>query len=89
MRSPVESSMSSSRTFGAGETSWASAISESVVFPIAETVPTTWAPPSLAATIRRATCLTFSGSATDEPPNFITTRLVSAALTPAFSRPSG
>ena len=44
MRSPVESSMSSSRPSGSGETSCASAISESVVLPIAETVPTTRRP---------------------------------------------
>src|SRR5262245_3801203 len=73
MRSPVESSMSSSRGFGVGETSLASEISESVVFPIAETVPTTFSPRRRASTKRRATWRTFSGSATDEPPNFITT----------------
>ena len=73
MRSPVESSMSSSRGFGAGETSPASARSESVDFPIADTVPTTFRPRRLAATKRVATCRTLSASATEEPPNFITT----------------
>ena len=41
MRSPVESSMSSSRGWGCGETWRASSSSASVVFPIAEIVPTT------------------------------------------------
>ena len=44
IRSPVERIMSSSRGFGVGETSPASAMSVSVVFPIAETVPTTRSP---------------------------------------------
>ena len=73
MRSPVDSSMSISRGFGAGDTSVASEISWSVVLPIADTVPTTRRPRSFASTSRRATFLTFSASATDEPPNFITT----------------
>ena len=73
IRSPVESSMSNSRTFGVGETWWARSISPSVVLPIAETVPTTRRPRCFASTRRRATCLILSGSATDEPPNFITT----------------
>jgi hypothetical protein len=55
IRSPVERSMSSSRGFGVGETSFASAISESVVLPIAETVPTTFSPRRRASTNRRAT----------------------------------
>ena len=65
--------MSSSRGFGAGETSLARAISWSVVLPIAETVPTTFRPRRLAPTNRCATWRILSGSATDEPPNFITT----------------
>ena len=73
MRSPVERSMSSSRGFGVGETSFASAMSESVDFPIAETVPTTFRPRRFASTKRVATCRTLSASATEEPPNFITT----------------
>ena len=40
---------------------------------MAETVPTTRMPRSRASTSRRATCRIFSGSATDEPPNFMTT----------------
>jgi hypothetical protein len=67
----------SSRGLGVGETSLASASSESVVLPIAETVPTTSRPCRFASTNRFATSLTLSGSATDEPPNFIT--IVSAA----------
>jgi hypothetical protein len=55
MRSPVERSMSSSRGFGVGETSEASASSWSVVFPIAETVPTTFSPRRFASTNRCAT----------------------------------
>ena len=46
---------------------------ESVVRPIAETVPTTRTPRSWASTRRRATPRIRSGSATDVPPNFITT----------------
>ena len=65
--------MSNSRTFGVGETWWARSISPSVVLPIAETVPTTRRPRCFASTSRRATCLILSGSATDEPPNFMTT----------------
>ena len=65
--------MSSSRGSGVGETSLARAISWSVVFPIADTVPTTSRPRRFASTNRFATSFTFSGSATEEPPNFITT----------------
>jgi hypothetical protein len=73
IRSPTETSMSSSRGSGCGETELASEISSSVVLPIAERTPTTRFPRSRAATSRRATAFSFSGSATDEPPNFITT----------------
>ena len=65
--------MSNSRTFGVGETWWARSISPSVVLPIADTVPTTRRPRCFASTRRRATFLILSGSATDEPPNFMTT----------------
>jgi len=41
IRSPVETSMSYSRGFGRGEISCASRISSSVVWPIAESTPTT------------------------------------------------
>ena len=74
MRSPVERSMSSSRGFGRGrDVVGERDAAESVVLPIAETVPTTFRPRRLASTNRRATCRILSGSATDEPPNFITT----------------
>src|SRR5579871_1570134 len=48
-------------------------MSSSVVSPIAERTPTTRSPRSCARTSRRATFLIFSGSATEVPPNFITT----------------
>ena len=85
MRSPVESSMSSSRGSGRDATSRARPISSSVVRPIAETTPTTRAPASRAATRRPATRLILSGSPTDVPPNFITTvpRRGDASLRPA------
>src|SRR5262245_34882548 len=80
MRSPVERSMSSSRGYGSGDTSCASARSPSVVSPIAETVATTRTPRSCASTRRFATFLIFSGSATDEPPNFMTTVSCTASV---------
>ena len=73
MRSPVETSMSYSRGCGAGETSCASRISSSVVWPIAERTATTFAPSSCAATSRSATRFSLSVSPTEVPPNFITT----------------
>jgi hypothetical protein len=72
MRSPTEMSMSSSRGSGRGETSWASATSSSVWWPIAETTPTTRPPARLVATSRAATRRIFSGSATEVPPNLNT-----------------
>ena len=68
--------MSISRGCGRGETSAASATSWSVVVPIAETTPTTCRPVSWAATSRSATLRILSASATDEPPNFITSTRV-------------
>src|SRR3954453_1435672 len=73
IRSPVERSMSISRASGVVETSSAIWISSSVVFPRAERTATTRWPLSRAATIRRAARLRRSASATDVPPNFITT----------------
>ena len=73
MRSPAVSSMSSSRPAGSGETCSARSISSSVVSPIAETTTTTSWPARLASTIRWATRLMPSASATDEPPYFCTT----------------
>src|SRR5579862_1454019 len=74
IRSPTEMSMSYSRGCGRGEISCASLISSSVESPIAERTPTTRPPSSHARTSRRATSLIFSVSATEVPPNFITTR---------------
>ena len=65
--------MSISRGSGAVETSSAIEISSSVVLPRAESTATTRWPCSRAATIRRAARLMRSASATDVPPNFITT----------------
>ena len=72
IRSPVESSMSISRGSGVGETSWAMAISSSVVWPRAERTATTRLPLSRWATILRAARWIRSASATEVPPNFIT-----------------
>src|SRR5436190_2597573 len=72
-RSPVESSMSISRGSGRSETSLAMSISSSVVLPRADRTATTPWPFSFAVTIRRAARLMRSASATDVPPNFITT----------------
>src|SRR4029079_8860833 len=73
IRSPVESSMSISRASGVADTSSAQEISSSVVFPRAESTATTFWPCSRARTMRRAARLIRSASATDVPPNFITT----------------
>jgi hypothetical protein len=73
MRSPVESSMSISRGSGVVETSSAIEISSSVVLPRADSTATTRWPCSRAATMRRAARLMRSASATDVPPNFMTT----------------
>ncbi len=73
MRSPEDSSMSISRGSGASETSSAIAISSSVVFPRADSTATTRAPRSRFSTIRLAARLMRSASATEVPPNFITT----------------
>ena len=70
---PVESSMSISRGCGRSETSWAMATSSSVCLPRAESTATTRLPASAACTIRRAACLMRSASATEVPPNFMTT----------------
>src|SRR5215210_4231192 len=72
-RSPVERSMSISRGSGRSETSYASDTSSSVCFPRAERTATTLVPASFAVTIRFAARLMRSASATEVPPNFITT----------------
>ena len=89
IRSPVESSMSISRGSGLGETSSAIAISSSVVLPRADSTATTWWPCSRARTIRRAARLRRSASATDVPPNFMTTVLGTAAECRAALRRRG
>src|SRR5919199_2721208 len=66
--------MSSSRRSGCGDISFASRIRSSVVSPIADRTATTLFPASRAAAQRAATAFSFPVSATDEPPNFITTR---------------
>ena len=73
MRSPTETSMSTSRGAGRSEISCARRSRSSVDFPIAETTATTRFPAWLAATQRRATRFSFSVSPTEVPPNFITT----------------
>ena len=73
IRSPVESSMSISRGWGSGEISWAISTSWSVVAPRADSTATTEWPSSRARTIRFAALIRRSASATDVPPNFITT----------------
>src|SRR3954465_2349300 len=73
MRSPVESSMSISRGSGRSETSLAIRISSSVVLPRADSTATTRLPLLARAAIRSAARLMRSASATDVPPNFITT----------------
>ena len=73
IRSPVDSSMSISRRSGSGETSSAIAISSSVVLPRADRTATTRLPDSRWATIRLAARLIRSASATEVPPNFMTT----------------
>src|SRR6266568_4827381 len=73
IRSPAVSSMSSSRPGGSGLTRCARSSSSSVVSPIAETITQTSLPDLRVATIRSATRLIRSASATDEPPYFCTT----------------
>ncbi len=71
-RSPVVSNMSISRRLGVGETCRASAISSSVVCPIAETTTTMSFPAARASAIRRATARMRSGPLTDVPPYLCT-----------------
>ena len=73
MRSPVDSSMSISRGSGVSETSAAMPISSSVVVPRAESTASTRAPESRMSTMRRAARRMRVASATEVPPNFITT----------------
>ena len=77
-RSPVESSMSISRGCGRSETSWASATSSSVCLPRADSTATTSVALLGARTMRPAARLMRSASATEVPPNFMTTVSVPA-----------
>ena len=79
MRSPAERSMSISRAGAESVTCAARSRSSSVVSPMADTTTTTSSPAFWASTIRRATRLMPSASATEEPPNFFTTRCFVAA----------
>ncbi len=72
IRSPLESSMSSSRGAGIGATRAARSSSSSVVSPIALTATTTSCPARRVSTTRFATRLMLSASATDDPPYFWT-----------------
>src|SRR3954447_2810727 len=72
--SPVASRTSSSRGSGSSVIAAASASSSSVVSPIAETTTTRSLPPVRSRAMRRATRLMRSAPATEDPPNFITTR---------------
>ena len=72
MRSPLESSMSSSRGAGIGATCAARSSSSSVVSPIALTATTTSCPARRVSTMRFATRLMLSASATEDPPYFWT-----------------
>ena len=82
IRSPAVSSMSSSRPGGSGLTWLARSISSSVESPIADTTTTTWSPALRVATIRCATRLMPSASATEEPPYFCTTSATAAPHLP-------
>src|SRR3569833_1682766 len=74
MRSPEESSMSSSRAGGRGLTWLARSINSSVVSPLADTTTATSCPSRLVAAMRWATRLMLSASATEEPPFFCSSR---------------
>ena len=56
-----------------GETSWARRISSSVVDPIAERTPTTFAPDLARCDEPLGDRLSFAGFPTEVPPNFMTT----------------
>src|SRR4051794_22209770 len=85
-RSPVESSMSISRGSGRGETSWALAIRRSVSLPRALSTATTRWPALRLATMRCAARLRRPASATDVPPNFMTTVPLSMAGCEGYRR---
>ena len=82
MLSPVESSVDP-LGLGAGETSEAIARSSSVVDPRADSTATTPVPAAFLSTMRCAARRSRSASATDVPPNFMTTV---SGMTPKGSR---
>ena len=86
MRSPAVRSMSISRSGGSGLIWVARSMSSSVLSPMALTTTQTSLPAFLVSTIRRATRLTLSASATEEPPNFMTTRLTVSPLGTGMGR---
>src|SRR5438034_9060372 len=90
MRSPAESSMSSSRRAGLSVSFLARARSSSVVSPIADTTTTTSLPAAFVVATRSATLRILSTSATEEPPYFWTTMatLAPPARGPLYSRPA-
>jgi hypothetical protein len=83
IRSPTEMSMSSSLGSGRGDISYASETRSSVESPIAERTATTRSPFSRTSTIRFATALRRSVSATEVPPNFMTSVLREVSASPA------
>ena len=89
MRSPAESSMSSSRRDGLSQTCLARERRSSVVSPMAETTTTTSLPAALVAAMRSATFCIFCTSATDEPPYFWTTMGKGPPLSAILARPYG
>ena len=82
IRSPAVSSMSSSRPGGSGLTWAARSWSSSVVSPMADTTTTTEFPALRVATMRWATRLMPSASATEDPPYFCTTSDTGEPLLP-------
>ncbi len=76
IRSPAVSSMSISRPAGRLDTSPARRMSSSVVLPMADTTTTTSLPCRRVRATWSATARMRSGSATEVPPNFWTTRAI-------------
>ena len=88
MRSPDVRSMSISLGCGLSDTARASSMRRSVLSPMADTTTHTRSPLPAVRTTRRATLRIFSGSATEVPPNFCTTRDISTSLRPVDSHPT-
>ncbi len=75
--------------WGRSTTSWARRSRSSVVLPMAETTTTTSLPARRVRTMCSATARMRSGSATEVPPNFCTSKLTTEHRTEAGSRTSG